>query len=177
MQTLDGLVFILNPQTPLYQKKRAIKDGWVLFEQAVDEVAARLDVPASAIAYYSDTMFGLKGAEATAKYDKDLIKKVDKEGIRLFKKNSAWFKEFSPLFAPFQQLLDAVDPFEMHDYFGLNNVTGSQWVGDTYYVAVRKPDYVSNGRLDDEDIMPVSYTTYLKHVAEAIDSANNEDDD
>lgn len=130
--------------------------------------------PHEGFVLFTSMSFGVRAANSDAElYDDQLLKKADRNGIRMFKKKSPIKKEIQEIFGD----IEGENPFKIYDVFGLNNAKKSQWIGDRWFFQVKNDDVVKkNETALENEIREVPYQEYLsllqKVIAEMEESNN-----
>lgn len=178
MQTLSEPLFEVNPECDYYKRVKRKKDNEPKVDQIFKDVANEFNYEYKDFAYYGCRGFGFYGGtESYKKFKDDLTKKADRNGIHTFKLTSKLFKEISPKFSEVDDMLKTGSPFDLHDIFGWNNLSASQWIGDRLFVEVKKAertDELLNSdkrreRFEVEPVMKINYKDYLKLIMKELD--------
>lgn len=175
--TLNGEIYKINNECDFWSRMHKKKLGNVELGKVHDEIELYLGLKNNSFAIYNSNTFGLDSdTEDSRYYDDELIKKVDRNGIRHFKKKSKHSTVINLMLKNIEWYFDIINPFEIHDIVGINNITGIQWIGDTLYYSVGDNSVTSklinsegrNNKYAIEPLIKVSYAEYLKHVTESI---------
>jgi hypothetical protein len=110
--------------------------------------------------FYHSEWFGVQANSLDYEtYKNEVMKNPNRDGVHIFKKRSKYF----PLF---KELLDSIEdksPFKSHDVLGLNNISGSHWVGDRWFFGVKHEKFVKG-----DEVVPINYKEYLKVVMDTL---------
>lgn len=177
MQTLNEPIFEVNQESDFYKKSKERKDKRPRINEILNEIANTVGFDVEEFQYYGCYGFGFSyGSDGYEKFKDQLMKNADRNGVYKFKKTSAVFKEISKKLEEVDKINNIVNPFEIHDIFGINNVTAAQWLGDRYFVEVKhkktteifinKPDRSRQYKV--EPIKEVSYKDYLQLVLDHV---------
>lgn len=181
MQTLSEPLFELNPESESYKKFKAKKDAQPRINEIFKSVANEFDYEIKEFAFYGSGGFGFYyGTNGYEKFKDELVKNADKNNVHKFKVSSKTFKQMSPKFVEIDNILHTVSPFALHDIFGLNNLTASQWIGDRFFVEVKNADrtkelLVSDRRKKNFEVEPVKEITYKEYLQLVMNELENEE--
>ncbi|CDQ22608.1 hypothetical protein [Halobacillus karajensis] len=158
MQTLDAPVYEVKQDSEWYKKTMARRKRQEKFFKEINEKYFK----DNGFSYYHSEWFGVQGdSEDYEVYKNELRKNPDKNGVHIFKKNSKYFKAF-------KEMLDEVEgdfsPFASHDRLGLNNMSGSQWIGDRWFFGVKRESEVKS-----DEVEKIDFKDYLAVVAKSLD--------
>lgn len=177
MKTLNAPLFELNPESKYYKTIKIIKDSHSRINEILREIASEFDFKLDEFSYYGSRGFGFKyDTEAYEKFENQLTKKPDRNGIHTFKKTTAIYKLISPKMVEVDKILSKRDPFGLHDIFGFNNLAASQWIKDRYFVEVKSEAITREAlnssdrgkRFEVEPVMEASYKDYLLLITEEL---------
>lgn len=156
MDTLASPVYEVKQDSDWYKsmKKRRsdIDNFFVSFKQkyGIDK----------GFGFYHSEYFGVHaGTEAYEFFKGEVLKNPDSNGFYPFRKRSKYFKEIKELL----NQIEENSPFRSHDIFGLNNISGSQWIGDRWFFGVKHEQHVKGDEVD-----PIEYKSYLRVVMDFI---------
>jgi hypothetical protein len=177
MEALSAPLFEVNPESSYYKKIKEIKDARPRINKVLQEIGEELGFDSKEFAYYGSQGFGFyDNSVAYEKFEKELMKNPDKNGVYLFKKRTPSFKKISPKILELEKIHNSVSPFALHDIFGVNNLKAAQWVGERYFVEV-KSESITRDKLSSserikqyavEPVKEIEYKQYLLLVVEAI---------
>lgn len=170
MQTLSEPLFELNQESEPYKNFKEKKDDQPRINQIFKEVAEEFGFGTKDFGFYGSRGFGFhQYTDSREKFKDELNKNPDSNGIHKFKLSSKTFKKMSPKLLEVENIIHKVSPFELHDVFGFNNLTASQWIGDRFFVEVKNADRTkelleSKDRRKHFEIEPVKEITYKEYL-------------
>lgn len=182
MQTLQGPVYEIHQESDYYKVVKERKDSNVRVNEILNGIAKEFGFDVAEFFYYGSGGFGFERySKGFEKFDIHLTKMADRNGIHTFKRNSIPYKKISKLLKEVDEIEGKVDRFALHDIFGFNNLSASQWVGDRYFVGAKSEEVVlermearklkvasKDGVRFIEPIAQISYRDYLLAVAESL---------
>lgn len=180
MQTLNEPMYEINQNSEHYKKAKWRKDQQGRINEIITSVALEYGFDAEALQIYSHACFGFKWhAPDVDKFKEHLTKNSDRNGIHTFKKTSKLFKEISPKLKELTDIDRSVNPFALHDIFGLNNLVASQWIGNRLFVSVKDQAHTekllkSEGRSTQYPVEPVKHISYKEYLQLFISATEQE---
>lgn len=176
MQVLEGDILKVLPESRLYGHMKAVRDTQRNLNILILDVSKKFDIPEGVLGVLSSTKFGLLTSklseEDLVRFDKELLKKVESNGLRYFKKQSKMRAELEEALKPFNTYRDSYDDFLPHDMFGLNNVNRSQFLDEVLYVEVDDIEEAMK-TLDSYDEMELDFIAeadYRDYLAKYLDT-------
>lgn len=169
--TLSEPMFEIHPDSEYYGQVKSVRDARPRINEIIDGIAATHGFNPEEFNYYGSEGFGFKAkSEGRVKFERDLSKNPDRNGIYLFKKTTAVFKAIKPEMQKIQEIRNKRNPFGLHDITGVNNVSRSQWLDQRLFVEVKSMDEVERMMADPnrstrypvEPVKQVKYTEYLE---------------
>ena len=181
MKTLNAPLFELNQQSIYYKVLKEVKDNNPRIDQIIRKTAELIGYDSSEFVYYGSRGFGFYGdSKAYEKFKDQLTKRPDRNGVYTFKRTTSTYKTVSPRMLEIEKIQSKINPFALHDIFGLNNLVATQWIEDRFFVEVRSEEdtkklLVSERRRKQCEIEPVKeigYKEYLELVMTKVDDTN-----
>ncbi len=174
-KTLNSPMFELNQECKYYKTIKEVKDNWPRINEILKEIAETHGFDSKEFAYYGSRGFGfLEYSDASEKFKSELVKNADRNDVIKVRKTSKLYKSISPKMLEIENIKRQVDPFGLHDIFGMNNLVASQWIDDRYFVEVKDENQTIkeiNSRKEKgglEPIMHIDYKDYLLLVTETL---------
>lgn len=156
MQTLDAPVYEVKQDSEWYidmvKRDLQIKE---FFKKINSEYFRD-----NGFSFYHSEWFGVQDDSLDYEtYKDEVAKKPNKDGVHIFKKRSKYF----PIFKELLEHIEDRNSFKSHDVLGLNNISGSQWVGDRWFFGAKHEKFVKG-----DEVLPIDYKDYLKIVMDSI---------
>lgn len=153
--TLNAPVYEVNPESEWYKSSLAKLQRQKEFFKKINSMY----FDDNGFSYYNTKVFGIKGnSKDYEKYKEELLKNPDSRGIYLFKKRSKYYAIFNEMLMK----VEDKNRFKSHEVFGINNITGRQWIGERWFFGVEKEEDV-----EGEEAVLVNYREYLEAVMDA----------
>lgn len=157
MQTLDAPVYEVKKESEWYKSFKKRREEVNEFFKKVEAEYGLSD----GFSFYHSAYFGVEaGSKEYELYKDEVSKNPNKDGVHPFKKRSKHFKILKELL----EQIEEISPFKSHDVLGLNNISGSQWIGDRWFFGVKHEQYVKG-----DEVTPIKYKDYLKVAMDALD--------
>lgn len=156
MQTLDAPIYEVNKESNWYKSALKRKED---INNFFDKFEEKYGIKKGFSFYHSEYFGVYEGTEAHELF-KDEVLKNQKDGFYPFKKRSKYFNEIKSLI----EQIEDVSPFKSHDVLGLNNISGSQWIGDRWFFGIKHEQYVKG-----DEVTPIDYKKYLKIVMDTLE--------
>lgn len=161
MNALNQPVYELLPTSKEYKSRKKLRDDREAMDKILKIISKRSGVDQRDINYYKNGRFGiLADARGFKKFRSEIMKSPDKNGVYLFKKTSDIYKQNAAHLQELANYHSQVDPFGLHDVFGLNNFKRSQIIGDRLFVEVVSESSVPEKTKDEWKQVP--YEEYLE---------------
>ncbi|MBM7598189.1 vacuolar-type H+-ATPase catalytic subunit A/Vma1 [Virgibacillus halotolerans] len=178
MEALSEPLFEINQESKYYKTKKEIKDSRPKMHKILKEIANEFEFKLDDFARYGARGFGFyQYTDSYEKYEDKLTKNADRNGVHTFKKATQEYKAISPRLVEIERIENKVNPFTLHDIFGLNNLKASQWLGDRFFVEVKSAEETKKKVSDPkrsiefeiEPVKEISYKEYLQLLMDRID--------
>ncbi|MCM3413552.1 hypothetical protein [Metabacillus litoralis] len=156
MQTLDAPIYEINQDSEWYKSALKRSEDINKFFMKFEEKYGIKE----GFSFYHSEYFGVYEGTEAHDFFKGEILKNPKDGFYPFKKRSKYFDEIKSLIED----IEDVSPFKAHDVLGLNNISGSQWLGDRWFFGVKHKKYIKG-----DEVTSVDYKEYLKAVMNELD--------
>lgn len=177
-QAMSEPMFEINPESNYFKRSKAVRDANEKIYAIIDEIAEEYGFDAKEFPHYDSGICGfLSYSDGLKKFEKEVKKHSDRNGVHTFKKNSKMWQAIKPRM---QQVADFYDagpgPFALTDIAGINNSKYTQWVSGRMFIEVKDKEAVMRAlndpnrkkQLPVEPIMETPYEDYLKLILEAI---------
>lgn len=157
-ETLSSPVYEVKKESEWYRQMKEMKEKQKEFFTKINEEYFE----DNGFSYYHSEYFGVQAdSKDYEKYKDEVVKNPKDNGFHAFKKRSKYY----PIFREMLKEIPERDPFKSHDVLGLNNISGSQWIGDRWFFGVKHEKYVKG-----DEVEPVAYKEYLKAVMDVMDN-------
>lgn len=173
MKTLNSPLYELNQDSEYYKILKEVKDSQPKINEIIREIAELVGFESKEFLYYGSRGFGFyRNSLAYEKFENQLTKNPDGNGVYKFKRTSPTYKIISPKVLEIERIKNKVNPFALHDMLGYNNLVASQWVEDRFFVEVKSEDTTERilnaderrKQYEIEPVKEVSYKEYLELV-------------
>lgn len=160
MQPIDAPVYEVKQDSEWYQTRIKRKSQTKEFFNKVNSKYFK----DSGFVFYHSEYFGVQGDSADYEtYKEELLKNPNKDGVYIFKKRSHYYKILNELL----EKIEKESPFKVHDVFGLNNVSYSQWIKRRWFFSVKNENLIKD--VKHKEIAPVNYKEYLQLVMDSLE--------
>lgn len=178
-QTLSEPIFEINPDSDYFKQSKAVRDANKKIYAIIDEIAEEYGFDAKEFPHYDSGMCGfLSRSEGLKKFQSEVTKNSDRNGVHTFKKNSKMWKEIQPRMKQVAEYYNAgPSPFALIDIVGMNNSKYTQWVAGRMFIQVKDREHAlkevgsdkRKERYSAEPLLEIPFKEYLALVMETIE--------
>ena len=177
-QAISEPMFEINPESDFFKRSKAVREANDKIYAIIDEIAEEYGFDAKEFPHYDSGACGfLSYSDGLKKFENEVKKNPDRNGVHTFKKNSKMWQEIKPRM---QQVADyykaGPSPFALMDIVGINNSKFTQWIEGRMFVQVKDKETVLRAmagpdrrkRFLVEPILETPYEDYLTLLLTAI---------
>lgn len=176
MKTLSEPVFELSKESKYYKVLKDVKDAQPRVNEIFESVSNKFGFDPKEFRFYNSGRFGFERySKGFKKFEDQLKKTADRDGIHAFKKASPVFKEAKEELKEIDEITSQLNPFALHEIFGFNNLKAMQWIGERFFVQVkseevtRKAMQETSRNYDSEPVQEITYKEYLQLIMDKME--------